>query len=217
VGGADAGAGDVGGGGGSCPSDEKTIGILYITYVADGAVILDSAYKTGWSADKQRFLFSDGARDQGLLGLLANPQMLEGALGTAPSGPDPSKPEGEQLRQLQNKFKARFNRAANLFIENIYDAEYVAAAAIELAGTASSGAAVRDAVRKLQDPNGTHVQTGDWARIKDLIAQKAPINLDGASGSLDFDEHGDILPPYYYSIWSVKDGQIITVRVDTVQ
>src|SRR5262249_20757531 len=158
--------------------------------------------------DKQRFFFADGARDQAIVSLVANPAMLEGALGTAPSGPPPDRPEGEQLRQLTNRFKARFNRPANLFIEDVYDAAYVAAAAIEFAGTAEDGVAVRDAIRKLQASNGTHVPTGDWKHIRELIDQKTPINLDGASGTLDFDENGDPRPPYYYAVWTVKDGTL---------
>ena len=210
----DAGAPD---GGSPCTvGDEHEIGIAFLTFVADGAAIFDSAAKLGWSAQNERFFFSDGLRDLGIFSLLADPAVIEGGIGTAPSGPDPATPAGDTLRQLTNKFRTRFGRSPNQFIENIYDAAYLSAAAIELAGTDKSGAAARDAIRKLQDPSGTKITVGDWKSIKDAIAAKQAINLDGASGSLDFDASGDILGPYYYSIWAVKNGAITNVRVDTV-
>jgi ABC-type branched-subunit amino acid transport system substrate-binding protein len=205
-------------GGPSCTiGDEREIAVLFVTFVADGASVLDSAYKTGWSADKQRFFFPDGARDQALIQLVANPQMLEGSVGTAPSGPDTDTQDGELRRNLLAKFRARFNRDGNLFLENIYDAAYLGAAAIELAGTATNSALIRDALRKLHDPAGVQVATGEWSKIKDLIAQKQPMKLVGASGSLQFDANGDTLPPYYYSLWAVKNGVIVNTSVQTIR
>lgn len=214
AGASDAGADGGGDGGAGCTiGDEKKIGALFLTFVADGAAVLDSANKLGWSAQKQRFFCSDGLRDQGLFSLLQNPQMLDGAIGTAPSGPDQGTPEGERLRALRNRFQSRFGRSANLYIENIYDAGYVLVTAVELAGRGDDPTLVRDTLRKLQDPNGERVATGEWKKIRELIAAKKPINLVGASGSCDFDDKGDTKPPYYYSVWQVKDATISDVRV----
>lgn len=208
------GAGDAGGGGGApctAPPPAK-VGLMLITFIEDGALILDDAQRKGWSASKQRFYFSDGVYDRGILTRVKDVGNLEGALGTAPSGPDPARPEGEQLRKFVARYKDRYGREPSIFVENAYDAMYVAAIAMEISGSAAPGPAVRDAVAKVSVPGGKKVYAGDWAGIRAAIRAGTPIDFDGASGPVEFDAKGDIKPPYYYVVWKVEGGTLTVAR-----
>lgn len=223
--GTDADAGDDAGDGGSsgadsgapctAPSPEK-VGLLAITFVDDGALILDDAKKKGWSAKKQKFFFTDGAYDRGLLTRVKDLANLEGSLGTAPAGPNPDTPEGENYRRFQARYQQRYGRPAGIFVENSYDSVYIAAAALEIAKTATPGASVRDAMAKVSVPGGKKVVAGDWASIRAAIKAGESIDFDGASGPCDFDGKGDITPPYNYVIWTVKDGNLAVTDRRTV-
>ncbi len=198
--------------GAPCPADAQT-GLLMLTYVSDGASILASA--NGWSASKQHFFFADGSRDNELVRLGLPGGLLEGARGTLPSGPDPASAEGAVLLAYQNAFLTRYGTPAPAFSETAFEAVYVAATAIELAG-AASGEAARDAVRRLGDPAGTAVSAGDWKGIRDAIRTRRPIRYRGVTGDARFDENGDIEPPYYYRVWRIKNGASATEKIEKV-
>lgn len=206
---ADAGAdgGDGGGAGCNAPPPEK-VGLMLITFVEDGALILDDAQKKGWSAKKEKYFFGDGVYDRGLLTRVKDVDNLEGARGTAPSGPNPASPEGEGLRRFVARYQARYGREPSIFIENAFDSMYVAAMAIEIAKTTTPGPEIRDAVKQISVPGGLKVQAGDWASIRKAIRAGTPIDFEGASGTVDFDENGDIKPPYNYVIWKVEGGAL---------
>lgn len=207
-------AGDVDGGDGgtssagcTAPPPEK-VGLLLVTFVDDGALILDDAKKKGWSAKKQKFFFTDGAYDRGLLSRVKDLDNLEGARGTAPAGPNPDTSEGENFRRFQARYQQRYGRPAGIFVENAYDSVYIAAAALEIAKTAEAGEKVRDAMLKTSVPGGKKVTAGDWAGIRAAIRSGQPIDFEGASGPCDFDAKGDITPPYNYVIWTVSNGNL---------
>ncbi len=208
AGGADAGAGGAPG----CSPDAK-VGLVMVTYVTDGKAVLQDA--TAWSASKQRFFFTDGARDVELLKLGLPAEKLQGAVGTIPSGPDPRRPEGDLLAAYGAAYQTRFGGPAPAYSQNAYDAVYTIAAAIEIAGT-TERVAVRDALRKTSTPGGTPVSAGKWADIRAAIAKKEQIDLRGAGGNLDFDANGDIAPPYYYRVWRIDQGASVTDDTVTV-
>jgi ABC-type branched-subunit amino acid transport system substrate-binding protein len=191
----------------AAPAPDK-VGLLLVTYIEDGALILDDAKRRGWSAKKQQFFFTDGSYDRALLTRIKDPSNLEGAKGTAPAGPDPSLPEGELLRQFTAHYRDRYNHDPSLFIENAFDSMYVAAIAIEIAKTTTPGPAIRDAMKQVSVPGGLKVNAGDWTSIRQAIASGKPIDFVGASGECDFDDNGDVKPPYNYVIWTVEGGQI---------
>jgi branched-chain amino acid transport system substrate-binding protein len=200
-------------GGASCsaPPAEK-VGLMLITFIEDGALILDDAKRRGWSASKQAFFFADGAYDRGLVDRVKDPSNIEGALGTAPAGPNPATAEGEIFRRFEAAFVNRYKRNPSIFIENAYDSMYVAAIAIELAKTATPGVAIRDAMQRVSVPGGVKVEAGDWKTILKTIREGKPIDFHGASGTVDFDEKGDVKPPYNYVIWKISGGQLVEER-----
>jgi branched-chain amino acid transport system substrate-binding protein len=155
---------------------------------------------------------SDGPRDPQLLTLVTNAKALEGAQGTAPGGPDVASHAGDPFRGFQQRYAARYGRPPNLFAEIAYDAVYIAAIAIEAAGTDDPNAVVV-ALPKAQ--SGAPGTAGDWKTISGAIHGGGQVNYSGASGGCKFDAKGDLLPPYYYSIWTISGGTISTTRTET--
>ncbi len=191
----------------------SSAGILFITFVPDGALLVQDAARRGWTRAKHKVFLSDGIRNMELLPMLSSTDLLEGAVGTAPAGPDPASAAGARFRDFQNRYQMRFGGPPPTYTENSYDAIYLAAAAIQAAGTATDRTAIARAVSRLTQ--GTTAPVGDWAAVKKAI-EGGGANLDGVTGSLDFDAAGDPLPPYYITIWTVAGGALQTQRVVTV-
>ncbi len=86
-----------------------------------------------------------------------------------------------------------------------YDATFLIALAIEKAGKAERGL-ISKALRAVANPPGEVVRPGEWKKAKALLAAGKDINYEGASGTVDFDENGDV--PGFYSVSRVtKDGK----------
>jgi branched-chain amino acid transport system substrate-binding protein len=213
-GGSDAGAGDAGAPC-SAPKPAK-VGLMLITFIEDGALILDDAAKKGWSAKGQKFFFADGVYDRGLLTRVKDVGNIQGGLGTAPAGPDPDFPGGEQLRKFVGRYKQRYGREPSIFVENAFDAMYVAAIAMEISKSAVPGTAIRDAMSQVSVPGGKKVSAGDWASIRAAIRAGEAIDFEGASGPCDFDAKGDVKPPYTYVVWRVDAGGLTVAERRTI-
>ena len=52
--------------------------------------------------------------------------------------------------------------------------------------------AIRDALPEVANPPGEVVGPGEFAKALELIAAGEDINYEGAAGSQDFDENGDV-------------------------
>jgi len=189
-------------------------GVVFITFEADGRIILDDAGSRGWDAVGERIFMVDGNKKQGLIDALANPSQFDGALGTAPSGPDPTTSAGQRLQAFQDRFMARYGEVPPVFAENSYDGAYVVAAAIQLAGDASDRASVRNELANLS--TGAEVEAS-WRLVLDAIDADGRFDYLGVSGDVDFDlDTGDLRPPYYIAVWTIDGGAIRDERVETV-
>jgi ABC-type branched-subunit amino acid transport system substrate-binding protein len=190
-------------------------GVAFITFEGDGRTLMDDAAERGWSATAQRIFMVDGNKGQELVDALAHPEAFEGVIGTAPSGPDPATPAGERRRAFQTRFMEKFDRAVAGESENHYDAVYLAAAAIEIARSADNEEGIR--VAMASTAAGSEGKVGDWVGIAAAIAADGQVNLAGASGNIDLDPAtGELLPPYYVSLWTISGGQIENGDVITV-
>ncbi|MBI4821168.1 MAG: ABC transporter substrate-binding protein [Deltaproteobacteria bacterium] len=190
--------------------------LLFVTFVADGASILNEAIRRGWSSTRHRFFFTDGAQDQLLFTLLDDPQSINDARGIGPSGPDPGTEDGARLRDFKERFLAFFGRNPTFYAENAYDAAYLAAMAIEIAGSATDRAAVVEAMGSVS--SGEPVTAGNWSAIHEAIARDGQADYLGASGHLNLDQAtGDLLPPYYVAVWQVVAASMEIIETRKVE
>ena len=96
------------------------------------------------------------------------------------------------------------------FTSETYDAAVLIALAAAKAGTTTDSTAIRDALRSVANPPGQVVGPGVAGIMKalELIAAGEDINYEGAAGTVDFDDNGDVVG--YIEVWQVKDGEIIS-------
>ncbi|MEE8471042.1 MAG: amino acid ABC transporter substrate-binding protein, partial [Dehalococcoidia bacterium] len=100
------------------------------------------------------------------------------------------------------------------YIDTTYDAVVLIAQAAEKAGTTTDSAAIRDALRDVANPPGEVVGPGadSIKRAFELIAAGEDINYEGAGGSQDFDENGDVFTTI--EIWKIEGGEIVSIRFE---
>jgi len=191
---------------------ESNPGVVFITFQGDGRVILDDAAQRGWDATTHRLFLVDGNQSQELFDGLAHADAFDGAIGTVPSGPGPESLAGQRRLAFEGRFTAKYQRVVAGQSENHYDAAYLAMLAIEIAGTADDRDATRDAVARTA--RGAGVDAGDWAGLRAAIAGHGQVDYRGASGEADLEPiSGELLPPYYIAVWTIRSGRIQTERV----
>jgi hypothetical protein len=75
--------------------------------------------------------------------------------------------------------------------------------------------AMRDALRQVANPPGEPIEPDDFQHAFERLSQGTKINYRGASGEVDFDDHGDVVTPI--EVWKIDDsGTIVTERLEDV-
>lgn len=158
----------------------------------------------------RKFLFCDGSKSEALAKAVGT-ENLEGQMGTAPGVAG-----GEAYLRFIADYQSRFGELATVpFIANAYDATAViglAAYGAKTAGIPVTSKSIRDQLRKVSNPPGVYIGPGQFGKAFDSLKKGEPINYEGASGSLDFDENGDVIAPI--EVWRFSKGKIVTYRVE---
>ena len=94
-----------------------------------------------------------------------------------------------------------------------YDAMVLIGLAAAKAGNTTDSAAIRDALREVANGPGEVVMAGEEGirRAMELIAQGQDINYEGAAGSVEMDENGDVVSGHI-EVWKIEGGEIVSVR-----
>lgn len=164
----------------ACPS-----GVFFAGYPTEAELIL-----TEWWANEVwrtiPWLFSEGVQDQGFFDKVKGKGIrIEGFEGTAPVGTGPG----------YDALKTLLGKDPSLFQAHTYDAVMLIALAAQKANSTAS-TAIRDALRSVAGPPGTQVGPGDYARAVGLLKAGTDIDYEGAAGSQNFDEFGDVTSSY---------------------
>lgn len=158
----------------------------------------------------KHFLFCDGSKSEELAQAVG-PEHVEGMFGTAP---------GVAVGEAYFKFTTDYEKTygefpKSPFITNTYDAAAVmglAAYAARIQGLPVNSRNIRDNLRQVSSPPGTFVGPGEFDLAFRLLKAGKPINYEGASGALDFDDNGDVTAPI--EVWRFSDGKIKTYRME---
>jgi ABC-type branched-subunit amino acid transport system substrate-binding protein len=159
-----------------------------------------------------QFLFCDGSKSEELAAAVG-PKNVEGTMGTAP---------GAAVGDAFLKFSADFTAAykelpRSPFIANAYDAAAViglAAYAAKVKELSLNTETIRNQLRDVAGPPGTFVGPGEFDKAFKLLSEGQPIDYEGASGPVNFDQHGDVLAPI--EVWRFHKGKISTYRMEYV-
>ena len=132
-------------------------------------------------------------------------------------GMDNAQVAGPQVDAFNHAFEEKFKTdTKGPGVHTQYDALMVMALAMNIAKDLT-GPSIKDAVRRVHVPNGTPVGTGpaEYKTALELIKAGKPIKYFGATGPIEFDANGDVTGPAL--VWKVKDGQIVTDRIITIE
>jgi branched-chain amino acid transport system substrate-binding protein len=182
----------------------KPQAIALFSYPENGVTLIRQALELGFTG---KFVLADGMKAPEVVQNVGG-QYLKGTYGTTPGSR-----EGNAKTRFLEAYTKRFgDKPPKPYIDNCYDAIAVLALAIHHAKS-SAPKAIRDALRHVANPPGEAIEPGDFQRAFDLINQGQKINYRGASGEVDFDDHGDVVTPI--EIWKIDDhGMIVTERLE---
>jgi len=176
--------------------------LVLIGYPESGGVILRQSLEGGFFT---RFVFTDGMKAPEIIDRIGA-QYLNGAFGTVPQAPDT-----EGRRVFREAYMAEYGELPGKpYYDTAYDAAFAIALAAQKAGS-NDPAAIRDNLRAVANPPGETILPGEWEKAAKLLADGQDINYEGASGSIDFDEHGDV--PGTIGHWEIQDGEIVDVKL----
>ena len=176
-------------------------GLYLISTPVDGATVARAWISQGGVG---KFLLNDGMNSPDFIDSVGA-QYLNEAYGTS-SGTTPT-PSTTYFNENYKAFSGI--DPANPAADRAYDAGAIAGLAIAAAGS-TEPLAIRDAIAKIEDPNGTVIHAGkaDFAKALDLIKAGKPIRYEGVIGPVAFDQNGDITGPF--RLWKITDGKVTT-------
>jgi branched-chain amino acid transport system substrate-binding protein len=176
--------------------------LYLISYPVDGATIARQWISQG---GPQKFLLNDGMNSADFI-TNVGAEYLNDAFGTS---------SGTSATASTEYFNANYQAFSSIdpaapAADRSYDAGAIVGLAIAQAGSAEP-AAIKDAIRKVLDPNGTVIHAGkdEFAKALQLIKDGKPIKYEGVIGPITFDEFGDITGPF--RLWRIQNGEVTTV------
>jgi branched-chain amino acid transport system substrate-binding protein len=181
--------------------------IYMATPVNSGASIFREALTYTWvNISTPRWEFSTGVSVDDFPLAVNNNAALEG-LGGMESRSRPS--------ALRDTFLASFMTAKgappdSIYVDKVYDTVYLLAASLYMAAQPADGSSVHDALRRLS--TGRVVSVGKWQAIRSEIDAMGSVDLDGTSGTLDFDAAGDVSSDVQR--FTFKNGKVVREATD---
>nr|WP_208980086.1 ABC transporter substrate-binding protein [Roseibium suaedae] len=173
--------------------DAKPDVIIMGSYLADTTVILREWYQTG---EENKWIIPAWAANPKLAEALG-PDVVEGIIAV-----DSISNEGSPAFAA---YDAAYQEAlgqpglSNVYAAMTWDMVIVLALAMEAAGPGADIAAITAKLHEVAGPDGTKVST--FAEGKEAL-KSGPINYEGASSVLDFDEFGDVTPDFSASVFT---------------
>jgi branched-chain amino acid transport system substrate-binding protein len=171
--------------------------VIYGYENAGGGAILNQAVESG-SFDL--FVGGDGMAGDALLAN-RDAAALEGMILTqaAPA-------EGPAFDALAALTEAAGQDVNGTYVTNSYDAVFLLALAIEKNGSLDREG-LSAALREVSNEPGETILPGEWEKAKELIAAGTDINYQGASGTIEFDDVGDVAGAINY--FAIEGGSVV--------
>ncbi len=159
--------------------------LVVVAYAGDsGSTIVKQAIEGGLFT---KFVGTDGLRDDALIKEVGA-EALKDSFFSSPTSPA----DNAMQKKLHDLYNAAFKEGADkAFVDQTYDATFLAALAVEKAGSADK-AKVAAALREVASAPGEVVGPGEWEKAKALIKDGKDINYEGAGGAYEFDANGDV-------------------------
>ena len=195
------------------PAPQQLVAIAFpadAVNLANGAELFPNLAPLHW-------FFSDSAKSPELFMGLKNPDAFEGALGTAPA---PAPVTSPAYVWFESEFEATYMQDPSTlaFIPNTFDAAMLLAIAASWAsspGHTLDGPTMALGLTQVSSPSGPALALDpiDFDTATHDLAMGVAINVEGASGALDFDPMTGEAPAAI-EVWKVVDGGFTTVAVE---
>lgn len=179
--------------------------IVMGSYLPDTTIILREWFQLG---GKNKWIIPGWAANDKLVEALGA-EVCEGVI----SVESVSNESAESYAHFDKGYQAATGSPAssNVYAAMTYDMMIVWGLAMAAAGEGADSAAVNAKLRDVGNPDGAEVYT--FADGVEAL-KSGPINYQGASSRLDFDEYGDVTPDFGMSV--IKDGKIERVAVVSI-
>ncbi|MEM9605009.1 MAG: ABC transporter substrate-binding protein [Pseudomonadota bacterium] len=159
--------------------------VVFSYYGSGGITILKNSLENGLFSS---FYAADGMFDQSVIDQIGADN-LRGNIKITQSSSDTGDASYQAFATLYGD--ATGDDPGAPYVAHGYDAAFMTALAIERAKS-TDRAAIAAAMTKIDNPPGMIIRPGEWAKAKAALAAGEPINYEGASGNVDFDENGDV-------------------------
>ncbi|MAT28986.1 MAG: hypothetical protein CMN29_29180 [Sandaracinus sp.] len=184
--------------------------IALVAFPVDGGTILRD-----WDglagAPEVTWIGTDGIKDSGFPEAAGRAEIVDGVMGTAPI----VEPDTPFFNRYAAAYEATYSEPVGIFGGNQYDAAALVALAIEAAGS-TDGTAIRDALFEVsRGDEDTFFGPGELSFALQRIRQGRPVNYEGAGGTVDFDEFGNVVSNY--EIWRYDAAEDAFVRTSVIQ
>jgi neutral amino acid transport system substrate-binding protein len=179
----------------------KPDGVAAILYAETGSSLLRSAYQGGLTQGVQ-ILLTDGVKSDDFakqVGKTKSGQfIIEGAIGTT------ARADGKALKALNQLWMDRKKSLPSIYVPQTWDAGALLVLSAQ-AAQSNTGEAISKKIREVSGGPGQEVT--DVCKGLSLLKAGKKINYQGASGTVDLDENGDVSGTY--EVWQVRrDGKI---------
>ncbi len=177
--------------------------VLLIAYPVEGARVMTDWLSSGF---KQTYwFFSNSLEDAAFItGVGAS------RFNFPHEGTGPGTPIGVRYSRFQAAFRVAYAQdpTSASFSANAYDAVYLAALAMSAAGKVEGGN-LHDAMVAVSAV-GKIVGPENFAEARTAAEAGTDIDYEGASGSVDMNQSGDVVAPY--DLWMVQNGALIVTQ-----
>lgn len=181
----------------------KPDAVFFIAFVQDGATMTREWLSFGGT---QNIILHNGLRSIEYVNAVGAKHLAKAV------GFDNAPASGETVNAFLKSYKEKFGReGSGPGIAPQYDAIMVAALAMNIAEDLS-GTSIRDAVRKVHAEEGVVTGTGpdEYKKAFEAIARGEDIRYMGATGSVEFDQNGDVTGPIL--VWNVTENGLGVVH-----
>ncbi len=161
--------------------------IVMGSYLPDTTIILREWYQSG---HENKWIIPGWAANPKLVDALG-PEVTQGVIAVE-SIANEKAPSYERFARMYKEATGN-DASTNIYAAMTYDMAIVWALAMEAAGPGASVAEINAKIRDVANPGGKEVYSFEEgkAALKD-----GPIDYQGASSRLDFDEYGDVTPDF---------------------
>jgi len=169
---------------------------LFAYYGSGGITIMRNALET---SAFETFIGADGMLSQEVIDQIGAENLMNATFTTSASDT-----ETEAFGAWKVLADEAGVPASDPFVPNSYDATFMAALAIEAAGSGDRDK-FAPALRAIANAPGEVILPGEFAKAKKILADGGEIHYIGAAGAQDFDENGDVAGLFSKS--TIVDGE----------